>query len=82
MEKNLKMRNIEKYNKYYGKEYDSRKIIYCVIIFILIITFFFGPIGGGDTNIDINSNTNPVNAQENLTPVIQSQKDNSNDIIF
>ena len=65
------MRNIEKYNKYYGKStYDSRKLIYFMICIFLIITFFFGPLGGGVSNLPENNNITPVvNAPENIPPV-------------
>ena len=46
------MRNIEKYNKYYGKNTrDPRKVIYFIIVVFLIITFIFGPLGGGQSNV-------------------------------
>ena len=73
------MKNIEKYNKYYGKSYDVRKIIYFVIILILIITFFFGPIGRVDSNMDI-VNNNPTTSQKNASPIVQSiDKDSSSE---
>ena len=63
------MKNIEKYNKYYGKSYDVRKIIYFVIFLALLITFFFGPIGRADTNVDITNNS-PTTNQQNEPPII------------
>ena len=63
------MRNIEKYNKYYGKPtYDSRRLIYFIIIVFLIITFFFGPLGGDYSNLPDVQN-NPITTPENV-PVV------------
>ena len=75
---------MENFNKKYERNYDVRKIVYCLIIFFLIVTFFFGP-----TTLDIekvlnensikNTNTNnQIPTLENPPPLIPSQNTNSN----
>ena len=73
------MKNIDKFNKYYGTNYDIKKITYCLVIFIFIINFFFAPVSFADANLDLNSNTNPINNQENPTPILPSQNKESNE---
>jgi hypothetical protein len=56
-----------------------RKIIYFVIFLALLITFFFGPIGRVDTNVDITNNS-PTTNQQNEPPIIPlMDKDSSNE---
>ena len=73
------MKNIEKYNKYYGKEYDVKKIVYCLIFVLVIITFFFGPIGGSEESyLSLGMNYDQINLQENPNPIISSQEKDLN----
>ena len=67
------MKNIEKYNKYFGQKYEVKKIVYFAIILILVIMFFFHP-----SDIE-NSLTDQVNTQENIPPIVQSQDKQSNE---
>ena len=71
------MKNIEKYNKYFGHKYEVRKIVCFAIILILIIMFFFGgPVV--DTDLE-NSLSNQANTQDNIAPIVQSQDKQSNE---
>ena len=73
------MKNIEKYNKYYGKEYDVKRIVYCLIFVLVIITFFFGPIGNSDESyLSPGMNYDQVNTQESHNSIIPTQDKDSN----
>ena len=73
------MKNIEKYNKYYGKQYEVRKIVYCLIIFLLTTTFFFGPIGGSDESyLNQGMNYDNINEQQVQNQIITSEEKDSN----
>ena len=68
------MKNIEKYNKYYGKDYDVKRIVYCLIFVLVIITFFFGPIGNSDESyLSPGMNYDQVNTQESHNSIIPTQ---------
>ena len=77
------MRNIEKYNKYYGKNTrDPKKVIYFIIVVFLIITFIFGPLGGGQSNVPViedNQMNNPGNTPI-ITPLAQNKEKENNKI--
>ena len=74
------MKNIEKYNKYYGQQkYEIRKIIYFAIFLILIITFFFGPFGGTDPYLNESISNNQANTLDNIAPIVEPEDKTKND---